>query len=1049
MLLSVVAALVVGVYVYTQLDREIQQYVERKLRSHYQGLKVEVASAQLIEGRGIEIRGITLAEPDSAGGRKLLRVDEIFVVGSPTLSELLQDRFQVERIIVRRPRLIAAREPDNRWNVRRLVPLPKFGDGRPTIVIENAAVELHDTLVTPHRKLTLRDGDFQLQPEPSRPGEPSGPRRFALQGALRGDFVQRIQVAGRFSTARPQWQLSGTAEGVELGPELLAALPAHLVEGSEPIRALRGKAAIRFELANDPSGEQPCLYRTVCQLARGRIDDPRLPYPLIDVDAYVRCENGLLSIDRLTASHGQMQLSLTCQRKGYAADAPMTLSAKLRKLQLNRQFANGLPDQYRRLWHEYLPEGEVDLDLRLVYDGQRWRPDLVVQCENVGLTYHKFPYHLQRSSGTLTYRNDTLQIDLKAHADDHPVRILGEVFHPGPQATGWVELRGSDIALDERLVAALPAQGRRVLAELNPQGRFQFYWRSSRDEPHARLQSRLQVTLDRCAIRFSKFPYPLTNIRGQVEMQNDHWRFRNLEGTNDTGFVTCNGELAPTPQGPRLSLQFAGTEVPLEEELRNALNPAARQLWNDLRPQGRVDLTAEVTYLFASRQLGLRARFKPVAEITSIEPVAFPYRMEKLRGVVQYHDGYVTLHDMRAEHGSTRIATDGHCQMQPNGSWYLTLENLTIDRLAADRELLIALPPGMRSVVSKLNLSGPIYARGSLGLAQDAIRGAPLKSQWDLAFDLHRNAVDVGVELTDVHGEVKLAGNFDGERFQSRGELAIDSLNYGDLQFTQVRGPLWIDNERVLLGIWAQKQTADPMQRRITAQLYGGEVAGDGWVTLAEPQRFAMQASLRGAELARFATEGIPGQQDLRGKMAGDLELRGSGSGTHWLAGSGNVRLRQADIYELPLVVQLLKVFRVRLPDKTAFTQSDMVFRIDGQHVYFDKLDLLGDALSLYGKGEMNLNREIQLTFHSVVGRNDLPVPVLRNLVGEASQQLMQVHVHGTLENPQIINEPFPVVNQALQQLEAGLSAPPSQPAISMDPRNWLRPATPVAPQRR
>ena len=49
----------------------------------------------------------------------------------------------------------------------------------------------------------------------------------------------------------------------------------------------------------------------------------------------------------------------------------------------------------------------------------------------------------------------------------------------------------------------------------------------------------------------------------------------------------------------------------------------------------------------------------------------------------------------------------------------------------------------------------------------------------------------------------------------------------------------------------------------------------------------------------------------------------------------------------------------MRRPDKTAFTTSDMDFRIRGSDIYFDRLNFNGDAISLRGNGEMNLDREI------------------------------------------------------------------------------------------
>jgi hypothetical protein len=56
--------------------------------------------------------------------------------------------------------------------------------------------------------------------------------------------------------------------------------------------------------------------------------------------------------------------------------------------------------------------------------------------------------------------------------------------------------------------------------------------------------------------------------------------------------------------------------------------------------------------------------------------------------------------------------------------------------------------------------------------------------------------------------------------------------------------------------------------------------------------------------------------------------------------------------------------------------------------------------------------------FTAIVGRADAGVPVLRNFFTGASQQFMQIHVDGNLRDPQITREAFPVVNQALKNLQ-------------------------------
>ena len=50
-------------------------------------------------------------------------------------------------------------------------------------------------------------------------------------------------------------------------------------------------------------------------------------------------------------------------------------------------------------------------------------------------------------------------------------------------------------------------------------------------------------------------------------------------------------------------------------------------------------------------------------------------------------------------------------------------------------------------------------------------------------------------------------------------------------------------------------------------------------------------------------------------------------------------------------------------PDSNAFSRSDIDFRVQGEHVYFDRLNFNGDAISLLGKGEMDMQSEIHLAF--------------------------------------------------------------------------------------
>ena len=73
------------------------------------------------------------------------------------------------------------------------------------------------------------------------------------------------------------------------------------------------------------------------------------------------------------------------------------------------------------------------------------------------------------------------------------------------------------------------------------------------------------------------------------------------------------------------------------------------------------------------------------------------------------------------------------------------------------------------------------------------------------------------------------------------------------------------------------------------------------------------------------------------------------------------IRLSDADVYELPVMLSLLKILSIRPPDQNAFSDAAINYRVEGEHIYFDRIDFHGDAISLRGKGEMDFQSEIAL----------------------------------------------------------------------------------------
>lgn len=1028
--LAVVAGAVAFPFLYRRVDEEIRRRVETRIAQHYHGLKVSLRSAELVDGTGIRIRDLSIVEPGAEGPHaELLHIEEAILECPTEWKELVKGDPEVRRVKVRRPTLRVTHLRDGGWSTGKLLPPPQFGEQPPEVSVEGGVIEVLDPLKSPASELTLRDVNLALLPEPvTQSGVIPNARR--LQGMLVADGLRRVEFKGLVDLKAATCSISGQVEGLEISPELRDSLPNPLGAKLLALGAVRGQGDLRFDLSYDPTAVLPLKYDISGRLVRGRLDDSRLPHALTDIRATVRVNNGGWIIDDLAAHSGQGVLRMSCRQTGFVPTSPLSLTAEVRQLDLDRALLSILPQSLQDQWHKYRPSGEVDADVQLSFDGKQWRPEMAVRCLNVSFTHHKFPYRLDHGKGTLDLKNDLLKLNLTAYAGTQPVRLAAEITNPFADSIGWFEAKGEEIQVDKTLIDALRNEKiHEVVCSLDPRGTINVDARLWRDKPNEAMHQRLRIEPNRCSIRYDKFPYPIGDIRGSLEMFDGNWTFRNLEGSNDKARVTCEGSLMPGLQGNELLLTFVGKDVPLEESLRDALSPHIQQVWRDVRPRGTVDLTAEIRYLSEAKTFGVSVRVEPQRESASIEPVHFPYRLDHLQGVLVYRDGHVTFDRFKAEHGSAKIATEGYCDFLPDGRWGIHFDKLSADRLRPDRELIQALPERLRKVVVELNPTGsanPVNLRGSLEFQRTGRSDEPLRSKWNVTVGLQQASLQFGgISLENIHGEVWLLGGFDGQQTQARGELNMESLNYKDCQFTKVKGPIWIDDGRVLFGAWVDSpenraksvELTGPARPplNIRANLAGGVFDVKGWATLGAEPRYGLNATLMNADLARCAQELATGRQNLRGKITATADLTGTGRTRNRLSGKGSIQLSEGDVYQLPVMISLLKILSIRPPDQNAFSNATVNYRIEGEHIYLDPIDFQGDAISLHGNGEMDFQSNIRMTFHATVGRGELDLPVVKQVFSGASQQIMLIHVDGTLQNPETTKEALPGVNRALQ----------------------------------
>ncbi|MBN2216214.1 MAG: AsmA-like C-terminal domain-containing protein [Pirellulales bacterium] len=1056
-----IVALGAVLYLGPRVDQEIRRQVEARIASHYPGLKVTVRSAFRVEGKGIEIRDLSIYDPRPTGDQEaLLHVEQIIIDCKTDLIDLVDDGVCASHVTIRRPTLRLTRLADGAWQGRQLWPPPKFSDLPPNATIEQGAVEVVDLSKSPPSTMTFRDVNLSAENQPRADGAPPGPPIRVIRGTLIGDGLGRVDIEAQCDTEQLDWRLAGAAHDLEISPELRGALPRPLAESLAALAGFRGRARLQFQAQSDPAAARGCRFAATGQVTQGRLDDARLPYPWTNIRATVHVNNEGLAVEDLHAAGGRSTLWISRGWVGFASPAPWFVQANLTQFTLDQRLRDLLGETMRATWDKFRPAGEIDLaaELHATGDLLDWtRSKLSVDCRDVAFVYHKFPYPMEHARGrqALVLENNELAINLVAHGGDRPVSLSGRIRQPATAPHGWFEASGRDMPFgprNQRLLAALNEPTRRVFESLAPSGLCDFWIRVGRDDPGHEFSREIVLDVKDGAICFKHFPYPLEKIHGRIERLNDGawllggrtgrradgtWILGDLIGANDAAEVRGNGRLTDGPEGKRLVLALAGKNVLLDEDLHSALKPSMRQAWDNVDPQGTIDLETNLQWSVDSKKLDLVVVARPQPGTASIKPRMFPYHMEQLAGTLVYRDGHVTLDGFRATHGRTTISGRGHWNFLPDGSWNFHMEDLSVDRLELDhRDLVQAMPARLREGLAQLNPRGNLYLHKSTFDAHHSpADGQPLRTAWDLRLGLQPGRIECGICLENLRGELSLRGECNGPSFYSRGEIDLESMTFRNLQFTEVRGPLWVDDGRMLLGSWVGKrrQNADgsPIEppRAITAKLFGGEVKTDAWVAPRRTPCYALTAEVLGADLAQFATETLAGRQDLKGRVGLRLNLEGRNRSINGLRGGGQMWLRDGDVYKLPVMIAVLKILSMREPDATAFSDADLEFQIAGDHIYLSPIEFNGDAISLVGQGQMDFNWNVDLALSARLGRNKWQLPIITPLMGEASRQTMTINVRGPLQKPDASRDVLPGVKEALRELEANLKASPSSEA--------------------
>ena len=897
--------------------------------------------------------------------------------------------------------------------------------------------------------------DKKAAPAPAQ-AAPVDPTRWQIRGTCENGLVKGVTFDGNAAPDFSAVTVTGRVDALELGQRVLSPL-VDLSGIKDKVQSFTGRTSFGFTI--EWSAERGLNYKVDGNLFQGSLTTPLLSHPISDLYAHFRFDPTHAEIDRLTARSGPAVI--LAEFSGEGEPFVWRMRAQFEELPIDQTILTLLPDGAGRDRLGTLADltfagtAKISLALRGV-DKTIARPTLSVTCKDLALSHQVFPFKPDPLSGNLQLDDaGRLRFLFKSEGETRRLCFSGE--YPNiDERRGVVRLDADRLPIDARLIASMNDDFREVIEELHPGG---YISAAAELKQHGADPDELHIDLqlDDASIAYDLFPMPVTGITGHLTCENGEWRFTDLRGKSGSALFSAEGSAVCTADTKRFSLLVHAERFPLGEEFADALvDPQQRELVEKLHLRGAADADIRLTYIPQEDRLDLKVDGAARPEETFLKPEHFPYELTNLKGEIHYSDGLLTIEKLRGENGLTAVAASIRAEIGKNGSYTVRVAPFTIDQIQVDHSLQSAVPSRVYSVFDELALSGSYNVSGAMQW-HAASADAPIEFAWNSELVLFRNGIECGKPITDISGKVAVCGYACGEDAAVYGVLDIDSLFVGGVQASQVRGPVYFDGKDVLLGAAVplprelelfrrpllreltvagtydvggregDPYTAIP-RRPISASVFHGSATLSGSITPSPSEAYKMEFRLQDGNLDEAVRDLDEHAEALPGQISLFANVQGEGKNWDTAKGSGGVAIKNASLYQVPLMIQILKSFSINESDSSGFNTAFVDYQIYGTRLKLDRVLLEGSSVTLFGDGYLDLKGgqpQIDLTLNSRFGQVRDQLPLVSDVLGTAGDQIAQIKVEGPLSDAEIRRDSFPGIKKAVWSIFPGTGKKP------------------------
>ncbi len=669
--------------------------------------------------------------------------------------------------------------------------------------------------------------------------------------------------------------------------------------------------------------------------------------------------------------------------------------------------------------HGLFPKFQCDFSTNVVRQpgpGKPFNVESVVDVKDAEGKMAAFPYPLRDFScqldigeGILHVINGRMPHGAGTIGVSGIVRWKTNLSRPTAEPDGPnIEITGTNLPIDDDLSGALPPMQRQWVQNAGLTGNLDFAGRVFSTGNHKPIAYAFNATLKQGAIQSPDgTESAMSGLTARIHLTPTRLVIDDLTGRRGPSAVTANAVLDWSSR-PHIALSGAAKDLELSPSLFKMLPQRARDAWNTVQPQGTIDATLQLSETLGAAPDNLQLHIVP--KNLSVTPIALPYRLDNVQGDISVSPQQVTLSNLTAHHGKSQLAISGAGNLSARPDWVLQVSANTLD---VDDELLNALPASVFQILSGLKV------RGNIGLdlskleywptGQSATQPSGPDVDFAAKITMQGTNLEVGLPATDVHGTMDLAGLIrSGRLHRLEGQCQVDSVMLAGRQGSNLKLTL-------------AKITDDPEIdiSHVEGTFASGDLAGQGDYLYPDSgsSRYDINLVLRDADVRQITN---PAGQDIHGRVTASLQLGGTWDDPSSRRGHGNVSVVGEKMYNIPVMLGLMQITNLALPTTSPFNQITTRYALEGQKVEFEDIDLKSNDVSMTGSGEMDFSKRTVSLWLATTNPTLVALPILGPLISGANQELLRVHIKGTIEQPKVSASTFDTVTTTVDEVFKG-----------------------------